>query len=75
MTKRSGRALIALCAIGLSTDAVIRGQSTNGVRSAEVQTIGVPGASNSTPSLAAAGQIVLWSGRQRRTGARMCISR
>jgi len=58
MTKRSGRALIALCAIGLSTDAVIRGQSTNGVRSAEVQTIGVPGASNSTPSLAAAGQIV-----------------
>ena len=58
MTKRSGRALIALCAVGLSTDAVIRGQSTNGVRSAEVQTIGVPGASNSTPSLAASGQIV-----------------
>src|SRR5215212_11633105 len=33
---RCGRALIALCAIGLSTDAIVGGQSTVGVRSVEV---------------------------------------
>jgi hypothetical protein len=59
MTKRNGRALIALAiAIGLGAAAVTRGQSTSGSRSAQPQTIGVPGASNSTPSLAAAGQTV-----------------
>jgi hypothetical protein len=59
MTKRNAGALIGLgIAIGLSTYTVVQGQSTSGVQSAQLQTIGVPGASNSTPSLAAAGQTV-----------------
>lgn len=57
MTKRRARVSTALwMAIGLTTGTVASGQSTSSARSAQVQTIGVPGASNSTPSLAAAGQ-------------------
>jgi hypothetical protein len=59
MANRSGRALVTIgIAIALSTNTVMRGQSTSEVRSAQVQTLGLPGASNSTPSLAAAGQAV-----------------
>jgi hypothetical protein len=59
MAKRSGRVWLTIAlAITLNAATVMNGQSTSGARSTQAQVIGVPGASNSTPSLAAAGLTV-----------------
>ena len=65
MSARGRRVLIILwAAIGMSAVATMRGQSARAPDAAPLQTLGVPGASNTTPSLFAMGQtaVVVWTG-------------